>query len=153
MYRQRSFTFYGCSVWKRSKVPRIPLTFPASLGHLRRRDALSYKLEMRERLPPRPITTDYLIKCKYSKMTCHQTFCNTKKERIGRVFIYRLYTAFSLKALRHGSHSFTCNYNMPAFTSAECDGEHLIAAHQGLLSPLNRDTKLDAFFPPFPLEV
>jgi len=31
-----------------------------------------------------------------------------KKERKGKVCMYRLYTAFSLKAVRHGSHSFTC---------------------------------------------
>ena len=32
--------------------------------------------------------------------------CKEKMKR--RIFIYRLYTAFSLRVLRHGSHSFTC---------------------------------------------
>jgi len=31
-----------------------------------------------------------------------------RKERKGTVFIQRLYTTHSLKALRHGSHSFNC---------------------------------------------
>ena len=36
-------------------------------------------------------------------------YCNKESERRKeRVFIQHLYTAFSLKALRHGSHSFTC---------------------------------------------
>ena len=34
-----------------------------------------------------------------------------------RLFTQHLYTTNNLKALRHGSHSFTCKYTMPAFPS------------------------------------
>jgi len=47
------------------------------------------------------------IKDKYMHRN-EQSHRDKDKERKGRVFIQRLYTAFSLKALRHGSHSFTC---------------------------------------------
>jgi len=37
------------------------------------------------------------------------TMMITAKERKGRVFIYRFFgQGYTLKALRHGSHSFTC---------------------------------------------
>ena len=55
----------------------------------------------------------------------------------GRVFILCLYTAFSLKALRHGSHSFTCKLHHACFAFVSvhhwCGGEHLIAAHYSFI--------------------
>jgi len=51
-----------------------------------------------------------------------------KRKTKGRVFIYRLYAAFSLKALRHGSHSFTCKEHHACF--------YLVSVHQ-MAPPLN----------------
>ena len=40
----------------------------------------------------------------------------SKKENGNEEYLYSaIYTAHSLKALRHGSHSFTCKYTMSAF--------------------------------------
>jgi len=65
------------------------------------------------------------------------------KERKGRVFIYRIYTAFSLKALRHGSQFYQkiapClpffRKRSPDGASTKCGGEHLIAAHYSFIDP------------------
>jgi len=51
-----------------------------------------------------------------------------KRKRKGRVFIYRLFTAFSLKALRHGSHSFTCKLHHACLS--------FVSVHQ-MAPPLN----------------
>jgi len=55
-----------------------------------------------------------------------------EKERKGRVFIMHFYTAFSLKVLRHGSHSFTCKLYHACLS--------FVSIHQ-IAPPLNVVTK------------
>ena len=67
------------------------------------------------------------------------------KDRKGKVEY--LYSAFKqrLKALRHGSHSFTSKLHAPCLpflrkrspdgASTKCGGEHLIAAHYSFIDP------------------
>ena len=62
----------------------------------------------------------------------------TKGSVLYSAFIYYVY----LKALRHGSHSFTCKYTIPAFRMRSPDGatcnwgkRHLIAAYYSSIDP------------------
>ena len=52
----------------------------------------------------------------YSTIMCCCTIVKGKKER-KRIYIAPFIYYVYLKPLRHGSHSFTCKYTMPAFPS------------------------------------
>jgi len=87
------------------------------------------------------------MRCRFSSST-YCTSCwltrSCKERKRKEVYLYSVIYCDTLKALRRGSHSFTCKYTTPAFPSwaftrchhhSNCGSRHPIAAHYSFVDP------------------